>query len=95
MEKVHPSIWELIIKSYNHAHDESYLSNLVDFLPLSVDRHEEQMLDYLTNLPFRDALIIIQDALEDSNIKRMDRDNWNYYGDCVKFWRGRIITCLD
>lgn len=103
MKKLHPQIWELLIKSYKHSHEgNEYLLNLLESLPLSTEfkgvkkyRVEDDLKEFLTSLNVDDSLLIIKDALEDDGIKKMENDNWNYYGDYVKHWRDKIIKYLE
>lgn len=109
MTKLHPQIWEIVLKSYRYAHDanddNSYLQDILQVLPLSIDFNpttdrnplhvENYLKDYLSSLPLEDSLKVIQDVLEDDNIKRMKYDNWNYFGDFVREWRDRIIKYLE
>lgn len=111
MNRLHPQIWELIVKSYRYAHGGDYLPNLLQALPLSVEfkcvgasnvsgidgsRDScEDIENFLRSLPLEDGLKVIRDALSDADIRKIQFDNWNSYGDYVKYWRGRIITCLE
>ncbi len=104
MNKLHPQIWELLAKSYRHAHGEdSYLSNLLQALPLSIDfkgldptkrNIDEQFRNFLSTLSLEDGLKVIRDALEDNAIENLKMTIGTTRG-LVKFWRGRIITCLE
>jgi len=106
---LHPKIGELIVKSYNHAHNgHDYFVKVLESLPLTIKFKQvkgekgiyennvmKTLEEFLASLPVEDALMVIKDALEDPDIKRMEHDNWNNYGDYVKYWRKEIITYLE
>jgi hypothetical protein len=73
------------------------LPKLLEALPLTADftATEDDLLSFLNSLSLEDGLIVVRDALEEDNIRQMDNDNWNYFGDFVKHWRGNIIRYLE
>lgn len=106
MNKLHPQLWEIVVKSYAFAHgDHFYLETLLQTLQLSIqfngikDRREfpakQEYLAFLRSLPQHDALIIVQDFLDDDSIQRLKFDNWNEFGDFVKTWRPRLLDYLE
>jgi hypothetical protein len=55
---------------------------------------KEENRELMRILTTKDVLKIAKEVLKDRAVKQLEYDNWNVYGDYVKYWRQDLIDAL-
>jgi hypothetical protein len=94
--RIHPKIWNHIAKMYDRYYGDEFVDVLLA-LPLKRDASKLTrafLVKFLLSLPLEDSLVVIKDILENDDVKRDKDNNWNIYGDYIKYWREQLINFL-
>jgi len=75
---------------YQHYYSDNFKEILISLLGID---EEDANLTIFPKLNLEEGLIVIKDLLENYEIKHPD--NWNYFGDYVKYWRPQLIEYLQ
>jgi len=90
--KIHPTIWTHVQKMYDHYYGSDYKDVLISLLGIDETDINKRIFKKLS---FEDGLIVIQDLLENNDVKNDINDNWNYHGDFICEWRPQLIDYLQ
>lgn len=94
--KIHPKIWDHVRKMYDYYYGDKYKDVLISLFGIDETTIDKTAIDksIFDKLDFNNALIVIKDLLENNNVKNDINNNWNIYGDYIKYWRPELLDYI-